>query len=83
MYAKGNVQGTITAFTNPNPTAAMALQYYDIISTPARTADKGVVNIEVNESFHRIMINAVHQVQYMRKDTEDMQKMRDELEAEN
>jgi len=45
MNAKWNAKGTITAITHPNATAEMALQYRDVITTAARTVDKGVVDV--------------------------------------
>jgi len=59
LNAKRNPMGGITAITNPNATAEMALQYRDIIITAARTVDKGVVDVEENESWERLKIHAV------------------------
>jgi len=83
MNAKRNAKGAITAITHPNATAEMALQYRDIIITAARTVDNGVVDVEENESWERPKIHAVPLVRYMGKGTDGLQKMREELEAEN
>jgi hypothetical protein len=83
MNAKRNAKGAITAITHPNATAEMALQYRDIIITAARTVDKGVVDVEENESWERLKIHAVPLIRYMGKGTEGLQKMREEFEAEN
>jgi len=76
MKAKRNANGTITAITHPNTTAEMALQYCDIIITTASA-------VEANESWERLKIHTVPLVWYMRKVTEDLQKMRDQFEGEN
>jgi hypothetical protein len=83
MNARRNAKGAITAITHQNATAEMALQYRDIIITAARTVDKGVVDVEENESWERQKIHAVPLVRYMGKGTEGLQKMREEFEAEN
>jgi hypothetical protein len=83
MNAKRNARGTITAITHQNATAAMALIYRDVIITAARTVDKGVIDVEENESWERLKIHAVPLVRYMGKGTEGLQKMREEFEAEN
>jgi len=49
----------------------------------ARTIDKGVVDVEENESCERLKINAVPLIRWMGKGTEGLQKMREESEAEN
>jgi hypothetical protein len=83
MNAKNNARGTITAITHQNATAAMALIYRDVIITAARTVDNGVIDVEENESWERFKIHTVPLVRYMGKATEGLQKMRDEIHAEN
>jgi hypothetical protein len=51
MDARRNAKGAITPITHLNATAEMALQYHDIIITAAKTVGKGVVDVEVNESW--------------------------------
>jgi len=58
MNAKWHAKGGISAITHPNATAEMAQQYRDLIITAARTVDKGVVDVEDNESWERLKINA-------------------------
>jgi hypothetical protein len=82
INAKRNAKGAITAITHPNKTAEMALQYLNIIMTAARMVDKGVVDVEDNESWERIKIHAVHLVRYMGKGTEGLQKIPEEFDAE-
>ena len=83
MNARRNAKGAITAITHQNATAGMAMQYHDIIITAARTVDRGVVDVEENETWERLKIHAVPLVRYMGKGTEGLQKMREEFEAEN
>jgi hypothetical protein len=83
MNARSNAKGAITAITHQNATAEMALRYSNIIITAARTIDKGVVDVEENESWERLKIHAVPLVRYMGKGREGLQKMREEFEAEN
>jgi hypothetical protein len=65
MNANRNAKGAITAITHPNARAEMALQYRDIIVTAARTVDKGVMDVEENESWERLKIHVVPLVRYM------------------
>ena len=83
MNAKRNAKGAFIAITHPNATAEMAMQYQDIIITAARTVDRGVVDVEENETWERLKIHAVPLVRYMGKGTEGLQKMREEFEVEN
>jgi len=59
------------------------MQYSDIITTAARTFDKGVVDVEEDRTWHRLKIHAVTLVWYIRQGTEGLQKMPEEFEAEN
>jgi len=70
MNAKRNAKGAITAITHPNATAEMDLQYRNMIITAARTVNKGVVDVEENESWERLKIHAVPLIRYIGKGTE-------------
>jgi hypothetical protein len=83
MNARRNAKGAITAITHQNATAEMAMRYRDIIITAARTVDTGVVDVEENETWERLKIDAIPLVRYMGKGTEGLQKMQEEFEAEN
>jgi len=83
MNARRNAKGAITAITHQNATAEMTMQYRDIIITAARTVDRGVVDVEENETWERLKIHALPLVRYMGKGTEGLQKMREEFESEN
>jgi hypothetical protein len=83
MNARRNAMGAITVITHQNATGEMPLQYRDIILKAARTVDKGVIDVEENETWERLNIHAVSLVRYMGKGTEGLQKMREEFEAEN
>ena len=83
MNVRRNAKGAITAITHQNATAEMALLYRDIIISAARTVDMGVIDVEGNESWERLKIHAVPLIRYMGKGTEGLQKMREEIQAEN
>jgi len=59
MNARRNAKGAITAITHQNATAEMAMQFRDIIITAARTVDRGVVDVQENETWERLKIHAV------------------------
>ena len=82
MNAKRNAKGAITAITHPNPTAEIAMVYRDIIITVVGTVDRGVVDVEENETWERLKIHAVPLARYMGTGTDGRQKMQDEFEAE-
>jgi len=50
MNTEKTTKGAVTAMTSQNATAAMALACPDVIIDAARTVDKGVIDIEENES---------------------------------
>jgi hypothetical protein len=83
MNARRNAKGVIMAITHQNATAEMAMRYQDVISMAARTVDRGVVDVEENETWARRKFHAVPLVRYMGQGTEGLQKMREEFEAEN
>jgi len=82
MSAKRNAKGAITPITHPNATAEMALQYRDIIITAARTVDKGVVDVEENESWEMLKIHIIPLIRYLGKGTEGLPKIQEEFEAD-
>jgi hypothetical protein len=81
--ARRNVKGTITAITHQNAMAEMALLYRDIIIMAARSVDKGIIDVERNESWERLKIHTVPLLRYMGKGTKGLQKMSEEIQAEN
>jgi len=83
MNARRNEKGTITAITNPNATEEMALLYRDIIIKAARSVDKGIINMEGNKSWERLKIHTVRLLRYMGKGSEGLQKLSEEIQAEN
>jgi len=50
MNAGRNAMGAITAITHQNAIAEMARQYRYIIITGVRTVDKGLIDLEENQS---------------------------------
>jgi len=83
MMAKRNARGTLTSIMHRNISAAMALIYRDVIMTAAPWVDKGVIDVEENESWERLRIHAVPLLRSMGKGTEGVQKMWDIFHAEN
>jgi hypothetical protein len=75
MNARRNAKGAIMAITYQSTTAEMALRYCDSIITLARTVNKGVVDVEENESWESEKINAVPFIRYMGKGAEGLDKM--------
>jgi len=83
MNARRNAKGTITAIMHQTATANMALLYRAIIIKAARSVDKGIIDVEGNESWKRLKIHTVPLVRYMGKGTDGLQKMKEEIQAEN
>jgi hypothetical protein len=83
MNAKRNTRSIITAITHPDRRAVMALVYGGIIITTTCTVDIKVIDIEENQSWERLKIHALPLVRYMGKGTQGLQKMWDEIHAEN
>lgn len=54
MNARSITQGAIMAITHQNATAELALRNRDIIIIPVRTVDKGVKDVEGNETWQRL-----------------------------
>jgi len=84
MNARRNAKGTIiTAITHQNATAEIALRYRDMIIMAARSVDKGIIDVQGNESWERLEIHTVPLVRYIGEGTEGLQKMREEIQADN
>ena len=83
MNTRRNANGAITAITQPNRTAEMGLQYRNIIIIPARTDDKGVVDVAEIGSSETQRIHAVRLGQYMGKGTGGLWEMPEQFEGEN
>jgi len=83
MNARRSAKGTITAITHHNATAEMALLYRDLIIKAARSVDKGIIDVEGNESWERLKIHTVPLVRYMGKGAEGLPKMKEEIQAQN
>jgi len=82
MNARRKAKCTITAITHQNATAAMALAYSEVMIAAAHTVDKGVIDVEDNESWERLKIHALPLERDMGKGTEGLQKIRDEIHPE-
>jgi len=83
MNARRNAKGTTTAIMHQNATAEMALLYRDIIIKAARSVEKVIIDVEGNESWERLKIHTILLLRYIGKGTEGLQKMRQEIQAEN
>jgi hypothetical protein len=59
MNPRRNAKGAMTAITHQNATVEITMRYRDIIIMEARTVDKGVQDVEENETWERLMIHAV------------------------
>ena len=58
-----NVKGVNMATRHQNVTTEMALQYRDVTIPAARTFDKGVIDVEANESSESLKIEPVPFIQ--------------------
>jgi hypothetical protein len=65
----------------PNAKEELALLYRDVISTAARSAGNGFIEVEGNQSWERLNIHTFWLMRYMGKGTERLQKMREEIQA--
>jgi len=83
MNASRNARGRITTITQQNAMAEMALLYRDIIIKAARSVDKGIIDVEGNELWERLKIHTIPRVRYMGKGTEGLQRMKEEIQADN
>jgi hypothetical protein len=61
----------------------MAFLYRNIIIKAARSGDEGIIDVEGNHSWERLKIHPVPVVRYMGTGTNGLQKMREEIPAEN
>ena len=80
---RGNANGTLTAITGQNSTAATALLYRDIIINTARSVDTGIIDVEGNKSWETLKIHTVPLVRYMCKATQRLLKIKEKIQAEN
>jgi hypothetical protein len=78
-----NERGTITGTTTEFCTAEMLLQYRDTVIIAARTVDKGIVDVEANESWGRVKVHGVPLERYVGKGTHGLEKFKEEVQAEN
>jgi hypothetical protein len=83
MNARRNAKVTITAIPQENATAGMALLYRDNIIKADGSVNKGIIDVEGNKSWERLKIHTVPLVRYMGKGTTGLQKMREEIQADN
>jgi hypothetical protein len=83
MNATKNAKGIISAIMHQIANAEMAHLYQYIIIRPGRSVEKEIIHMEGKESWERLKIHTVRLVRYKGKGTERLQKMREDIEAEN
>jgi len=72
MNTRMNAKGVIIAVMHWNTTTEIAMRYHNIIITAAMTVDRGVVDVEENDTCERLMIHGETRVQYLGKGTEGL-----------
>jgi hypothetical protein len=82
MKTRRNAKATITAMTQQNASAEMALLYRDMIIKAARSVDMGIIDVEGNESWERLNIPTVPAVRYLGNSNEGLPKMREDIQSE-
>jgi hypothetical protein len=83
MNAKRDFKGAMMAITHLNRSAGTACWNRDIIVTPVRSIDYGVVCVEHNETLEQLKMPGEPLVGYIRKGTEGLDKIREECKVEN
>jgi len=79
-----NIRGCMSTITTPGVTAEILIRYRKIVIEAARKVDTGIVDIETNELWERVKLHGVNFDRYLGKKTGGgMEKMRQELQAEN
>jgi len=79
-----NTRGCLTAITTPGATAEMLIRYREIVIKAARKVDTGMVDIETNQLWERVIMHRVNFERYLeRKTGGGLEKLRAEIQAEN
>jgi hypothetical protein len=78
-----NMRGSITALARENASADMLIAFRKIIVIAARKVDQGIIDIEKNETWERVKMHRVNFDQYMAKRSGGLEKLREEIHAEN
>ena len=78
-----NARGTLSGLSTPYTPVSQLLVYRDTIIRAVRTVDPGIVNITSNETWKWVKIHGVTLFLYMGKGTNGLNKLREEIEAEN
>ena len=78
-----NAKGTIAGLSTPFAPIEQLLGARDTVIRAARTVDLSIVDITANETWHRVKIHGVPLNRYLGKGTHGLEKLREELEAEN
>jgi hypothetical protein len=83
MNLRRNTKGKIASITHQNAKAEIAFLYRDNIIKASRSVDKGIIDLEGNESLERLTIDTVPLVRYMGKGTQALHNVRIAIQAEN
>ena len=80
---KRKYRNTITLTTTPRCSGQMMLKYKDIIISATRKVDPGIMDLTINETWQQIKLHGVPLDRYFTRDLSGLDKLMDELEAEN
>ena len=78
-----NTRGTLAGLPTPFAPVEQLLLYKDTIIRAARTIDPSIVDITANETWRRVKIHGVPLNRYLGRGTYGLDKLREEIEAEN
>lgn len=78
-----NTRGTLAGLSTPFAPVEQLLLYKDTVIRAARTMDPTIVDITANETWRRVKIHGVSLSRYLGKGTHGLDKLRQEIEAEN
>jgi hypothetical protein len=78
-----NEKGSITAIAAERCTIGNLRRYEDIIIRAARVIDCGIIGFEEIEVWKKLKIHRIPLTRYVRRGTNGLEKLREEIEAEN
>jgi hypothetical protein len=80
---KRNDKGTITGMSTEMGTVDNLRKYEAVVIKAARIVDRGIIGFEENEAWQRLKIHGVPLNRYVRRGTNGLEKLREEIQAEN
>jgi len=78
-----NAHGTVTAVTTDTCTAIMMLEHRNTVIRAAKSVDSVTIGLDTNETWQRVRIYGIPLERYVGKGTHGLEKLREEMEAEN